>query len=455
MKSLKLGFGPEKNNAKCPDGIDMSCNNLPFLSLCIPTFNRGSLLFHCLKSITEQDIFQNSEKVEVVVSDNASGDWTGRIVDFFVQQYPGKIRYHRNDRNIKDKNFERALSLGRGAYLKLINDTFLLTEDSLKEMLSFLKEHIEKKPVLFWANTEAKGSEKSFCTSFDDFIERASYYTTWTGGFGIWREHFEKIVDFSSYADKKLAQTEVLLKTVASHGTVAIYNRRFCNVQHVWKKGGYNVAEVFGNNYLSLLEGYLKKGLISNKTWEREKKVLLQRHILKQYYSFDLKFSRTGLWKHIGRFYWDKQYFYTSVFYRFTKFVVKYFWRKILRELPFNKQWRSHNRKNDTIVLKEFSGNEVAVGDGSSGKLEVYIVNSNTDNIAIGSNVRIQSNVKIYGGVFPDDGMREKITPGPVIIDDGAIIEEGVTIYPNVIIRKSERVPAGAVVGISSPHMEY
>ena len=424
------------------------------ISLCIPTFNRGSLLFHCLKSITEQDVFQNSEEVEVVVSDNASEDWTGRIVDFFVQQYPDKIRYHRNETNIRDKNFEKVLSLGRGTYLKLINDSFLLTRDSLKEMLAFIKEYSGKKPPLFWGNTEARGGDRLYCSSLDDFVSHASYYTTWTGTFGIWREHFEKIEDFSFYADKHLAQAEVLLKSVASHGAAVIYNRRFCHVQHVWKKGGYNVAEVFGNNYLSLLEEYLKKGLVSHKTWEREKKDLLQRHILKQYYSLELKFSRTGLWKHIGRFYWDKQYFYTSVFYRFTKFVVKYFWRKILRELPFNKQWRSHNRKNDTIVLKELSGNEVAVGDGSSGKLEVYIVNSNTDNIAIGSNVRIQNNVKIYGGIFPDDRMWGKITPGPVIIDDGAIIEEGVTIYPNVIIRKSERVPAGAVVGINNPHME-
>ena len=37
-------------------------SNKHILSLCIPTFNRGSLLFHCLKSITEQDVFQSSEE---------------------------------------------------------------------------------------------------------------------------------------------------------------------------------------------------------------------------------------------------------------------------------------------------------------------------------------------------------------------------------------------------------
>ena len=242
--------------------FDMPSNIGPILSICIPTYNRGSLLFHCLKSITEQEIFQNSHEIEIVVSDNASEDGTSHVVDFFRRQYPDKIRYHRNETNIRDRNFEKALSLGRGSYLKLVSDTFLFKKDGLTAMLDTVKAHQHNRSILCFTNDISRGADL-ICSSLDQFVAAASYITTWIGAFGIWRADFEKLDDFSHYAERQLAQTEIVLKAVAEHKQAVIINANFCDIQHVWSKGGYNIAEVFGYNYLSLLEHYVSTGEIS------------------------------------------------------------------------------------------------------------------------------------------------------------------------------------------------
>ncbi|MCX8512062.1 MAG: glycosyltransferase, partial [Chthoniobacteraceae bacterium] len=45
-----------------------------WLSICIPTFNRSQYLRLTLESITNQELFQNSDEIEIVISDNCSSD---------------------------------------------------------------------------------------------------------------------------------------------------------------------------------------------------------------------------------------------------------------------------------------------------------------------------------------------------------------------------------------------
>src|SRR5574344_233019 len=100
--------------------------NTPLISICIPTYNRGNILFRCLKSICAQNIFKNTSQIEIIISDNVSEDSTPYIVNYFKKKFPDKIFYYRNDTNISDRNFPKALSYGHGIFLKLLNDTFII-----------------------------------------------------------------------------------------------------------------------------------------------------------------------------------------------------------------------------------------------------------------------------------------------------------------------------------------
>lgn len=111
------------------------------LSICIPTYSRATLLQHTLDSIIHESVFQLHE-VEVVISDNVSKDNTEEIAKRYVNQYPDRIRYHRHDAPIDPHfNYEYALNMGSGRFLKLNNDNISFLPGGLDRLVKDLEEY--------------------------------------------------------------------------------------------------------------------------------------------------------------------------------------------------------------------------------------------------------------------------------------------------------------------------
>ena len=121
------------------------------LSICIPTYNRAQSLDETLNSITSQEVFKNSNEVEVVVIDNFSLDNTPEIVEKYSTKFPTKIKYIRNNKNIHSSdNHKKALDAGAGEFLKLHNDNLPFLKNSLEEILGILKANLSSKPTIFF-----------------------------------------------------------------------------------------------------------------------------------------------------------------------------------------------------------------------------------------------------------------------------------------------------------------
>ena len=56
------------------------------LSICIPTYNRCSYLKKTLESIVSQKIFETTDLVEIVISDNCSSDGTADVCKIFAER---------------------------------------------------------------------------------------------------------------------------------------------------------------------------------------------------------------------------------------------------------------------------------------------------------------------------------------------------------------------------------
>lgn len=91
------------------------------LSICIPTYNRAEFLKECLESVLySAKGFEN--RIEIVVSDNASTDETGNVIRTFQQSNPW-IRYHRNEQNIgPERNFYLLATLAKGEFIWIFGD---------------------------------------------------------------------------------------------------------------------------------------------------------------------------------------------------------------------------------------------------------------------------------------------------------------------------------------------
>ncbi len=271
---------------------------LPILSICIPTYNRAKILKESLESLVCQDIFQNTNQVEIIISDNCSTDNTSEIVDEYIRQYGSKIKYFCNQQNVKDKNFGLALSRGQGIFRKLSNDTLIYQPNSLRKIVEIVNANQNSRPILFFSNNKKGGFVE--CDTMDKFISMASFQITWLGGFGLWNDELGWIETLEAMAHTYLAQTYVLLKQFSLKKKAMLLNFVFCKMYKASTEGSYNISEVFIKNYLSFFEEYVKNGELSNKVFEKEKWLVLKKHVLPRIFNvkYHYRYDKTNFWQY-------------------------------------------------------------------------------------------------------------------------------------------------------------
>lgn len=108
------------------------------LSICIPTFNRGSYIGETLESI----VSQLEENIEIVIVDGGMTDNTEQVVSSYQRLFPN-IRYTRKEASgnqPSNEGFDRdcnyAVEIARGEYCWLMPDDDLLLPGAIKKILS-------------------------------------------------------------------------------------------------------------------------------------------------------------------------------------------------------------------------------------------------------------------------------------------------------------------------------
>lgn len=107
---------------------------MPTLSICIPTYRRAPLLAELLRSILPQI----QEGVEVVISDDASGDETARVVETFKADIPS-LKFIQQSRNIGfDEDLVALADQASGEYIWFMGDDDKVEPDGVATVLDHL-----------------------------------------------------------------------------------------------------------------------------------------------------------------------------------------------------------------------------------------------------------------------------------------------------------------------------
>lgn len=302
---------------------------MSILSICIPTYNRAEILDKSLQSLVKQDVFLQTNDVEIVVSDNASTDNTQEIAEKYVALYGDKIRYFKNEQNVEEKNFPLALSRGQGIYRKICNDTLIFAPNSLQMMLDAINNSLNEKPVLFFINND---KDNRYCDTMNDFVLNASFMTTWIGGFGLWQEDLHYLDYMDNFSSTRLPQTAVILKMMSEKKKAVIVGRRFCCLAKPSLSGGYNLSEVFIKNYLGLYRPYLESGELLRKIYEKEKWLVLRKHVLPRQFNVKHKFEydKSNFWEYMRPYCTHLRFyiFLLLIFAKKMKYALKLFCKK-------------------------------------------------------------------------------------------------------------------------------
>ena len=117
----------------------MSNNSEIILSVCIPTYNRSSVLKDTLMAIAPQ-VDANQGQCELIISDNASSDSTKEVVISYKDIYKN-IKYFSNDRNLGGRqNIWKATTYASGKYIWILGDDDMPTPGSITHILSILSD---------------------------------------------------------------------------------------------------------------------------------------------------------------------------------------------------------------------------------------------------------------------------------------------------------------------------
>ena len=102
----------------------------PLVSVCIPVYNTERFIAAAVASA----LSQTYRELEIVIVDNASTDTTAHVLAGFTDP---RIRVFRNDQNIgAAANFNRALALARGRYLKVLCADDVLYPSCLEQQVA-------------------------------------------------------------------------------------------------------------------------------------------------------------------------------------------------------------------------------------------------------------------------------------------------------------------------------
>lgn len=288
-------------------------HNSPLLSLCIPTYNRAEILAQCLEKHIEA--IGDERDIEIVISDNASTDNTREVVADFIERH-GDIRivYHRNEENIRDKNFFEVFRHARGRYLKLLNDYTYYGAKGMRIMIDGVRRYPDEETPLFFYMKLRK--EPTDCVAgVDEFVRSVNNKLTWISNFGIWRSRLGELADTLDRSGSQLLQCYWTLSMVERHPA------RLVDIRDVHllpvpgsKRVPYNFFVPHVANYYTLLSSY---GL-SAKTLRYDKTVLLWSFVGKKAVDYlilkkECPFELEGSWKILWRHFKGIPYFYMFI----------------------------------------------------------------------------------------------------------------------------------------------
>lgn len=286
----------------------------PLLAINIPIYNRGSYLERMLaRFLEDKDLFE--EKISLYVSDNASDDPLEEI----VRKYRAaglRVAYDRNPENIGgDRNIRKCFLRSGGKYVWVLGSDDIPRPGVVRTILSILESGTYG---LLHLNHYGRKSGVEVFTSADAFFATAHVWLTFITG-NIVNSGYIGQVDITPYLETSLQQVPLFLAAGYGEERNAMLCQEYLeDGADSINNGGYNLFQVFCDNYLRLMHSAVESGKMTGPVYRNIKKTLFKEFL--SYYVFTLlilrkqkNFDRKGAWRILARHYGGCLYSYWYV----------------------------------------------------------------------------------------------------------------------------------------------
>ncbi|PPQ43490.1 glycosyltransferase family 2 protein [Rhodopseudomonas palustris] len=269
----------------------------PLLTVAIPTWNRGDYLEQTLAQLAREARTIDHELLEVIVSDNASGDRTPTVVA--EAQAVLEIRSVRNSENIgSDANIAQCFNLARGDYVLILGDDDLLIDGCLAWLLDVLARRtfgvICLRAYGFDGDFRREypgdgGGAIEFKSPSDFFVAVNSRITLISSN--VLQKALIPEIDARSFCGGNLVQVHLALE-IGLKAPANLYVESYKIACKRNNSGGYDFTRVFVSEFGRILDQYRAKGLSESAVRGIEDKMLFS--YLPYYFLRQRLRSKTG-----------------------------------------------------------------------------------------------------------------------------------------------------------------
>lgn len=250
--------------------MSMEINTEPYLSICIPTYNRAVCLAKCLESIVSQ--LPLEQPVEICISDNASTDHTQEIAMAYVRRY-SFIHYRRNAVNIGgDRNIYEVPGMAKGKFIKLQGDDDYFRPGTLAILLNALQQNEDC--TLLSINVLKNDLAISHGEGLSSFLRTTSIYSAFITSIVFRKKDWVALNLSDQFLETSFHQTYLQYSLLKQSPRFCILNCSMFTYAGMAAAEMYNVGKTFIEGYPSILHSFVGKG-ITQEDYDYERKMVL------------------------------------------------------------------------------------------------------------------------------------------------------------------------------------
>ena len=163
------------------------------LSLCIPTYGVSEWVLPVLDSIYNQNV--SDDLFEVVITDNGKNELFENDLLPYMNKHNNLI-YKKTDAYSFLNEIE-SYKVASGDFIKFVNHRTLMVDGSINYLLEFVNKYNGEKPFVYFTQGELKDGKQTILNTFDEFVNKLSYWSSWSTGMAFWKEDFNKVMNLN------------------------------------------------------------------------------------------------------------------------------------------------------------------------------------------------------------------------------------------------------------------
>ena len=268
----------------------------PIVSFCIPTNGVSEWVIPVLDSIFKQNV--DESLFEVVIGDNGNNNKFKNDINIYLEKY-SNIHYFKIISELFLSEIE-TYSKAQGLFIKFVNHRSVLIDGTVHRFIQFAKDNQNERPIVYFSNGVLEGvGDINEYNSFNDFVRRLSYFSSWSSGMAIWKDDLDYLLLNNDYKEfNELFPHTTILFGFRDRKKYIVDNNVFFNEIDSGEKpkGKYDVFYAFGIEYPNIIYNLYKDNSISKETFEFVKyrnlgfigRLYINYIVLRQYTSYDL-----------------------------------------------------------------------------------------------------------------------------------------------------------------------